>query len=147
MIGWREWVGLPGLGIARIKAKIETGALTSTLHAFEIEEFDFQGKPFVRFKIHPFQKDNDFVADGIAEIIDKRNVPSTGGHSPERWLIETDVHMGDQVWPVELNLAIGDQKKFRMVLGRNAIIGRAIVDPAASFLLGKNWKQPGQGGS
>lgn len=136
-------MGLPKLGIARIKAKVETGALTSSLHAFEIEEFDYDGKPFVRFRIHPFQKNDEFVAESIAEVSSKHTVAGRNGQAGERWVVSTDLHVGDQVWPVEINLMLGARKKFRLVLGRNAIKGRAIVDPDSSFLLGKSWKKSG----
>ena len=85
MLGWREWVGIPKLGIYSIKAKVDTGARTSALHAFEVEEFEFDGKPFVRFKIHPLQKNDEQVVECVAEVIDKRIVRDSGGHKEERW--------------------------------------------------------------
>ncbi|HKJ18789.1 MAG TPA: RimK/LysX family protein [Xanthomonadales bacterium] len=140
-LGWREWVGLPKIGIARIKAKIDTGALTSTLHAFEVEEFEFDDKPFVRFKIHPIQRDDEFVTESIAEVIEKRNAPRSKDQQQDRWVIETDLHIGDQKWPIQINLVAREDFMFRMVLGRSAIAGRAMVDPASAFLLGKSWKK------
>lgn len=139
-LGWREWVGLPGLGIPRIKAKVDTGARTSALHAFEVAAFDDRGKSHVRFKIHPMQRNDDLVVECVSEVIDRRVVRDSGGHIEERWVIETDVHIGDQVWPTEITLTARDDMMFRMLLGRTAMKRRAIVDPACSYLQGRRLK-------
>ena len=139
-LGWREWVGLPGLGIRQIKAKIDTGARTSALHAFEIGEFEENGKARVRFKIHPVQRDNDTVIECVADVVDQRIVSDSGGHREKRWVISTDVGIGPHTWPAEFTLTARDDMLFRMLLGRTAMKGRAVVDPSRSYVVGKKRK-------
>jgi len=136
-LGWREWVGLPGLGIRQIKAKVDTGARTSTLHAFEIEDFEENGKKRVRFKIHPVQRDNGTVTECVADVIDQRMVSDSGGHREKRWVICTDVVIGPHTWRAEMTLTGRDDMLFRMLLGRTAMKSRARVDPSRSYLVGK----------
>lgn len=142
-LGWREWVGLPELGIRQIKAKIDTGARTSALHAFQIESFEEQGRPFVRFSMHPVQRDNDTVIECIAEAVDQRVVSDSGGHREKRWVICTDIVIGPHRWPAEFTLTSRDDMLFRMLLGRTAMKNRARVDPARSYLVGKKRVKPG----
>jgi len=136
-LGWREWVSLPVLGIRQIKAKVDTGARTSTLHAFEIEEFEEHGKKRVRFKIHPLQHDNDTMIESVADVIDQRVVSDSGGHREKRWVIRTDVVIGPHTWPAEMTLTARDDMLFRMLLGRTAMQHKAQVDPSRSYLVGK----------
>lgn len=133
-------MSLPELGIYTIKAKVDTGARTSALHAFEVEEFEFDGKAFVRFKIHPLQKNEEQVVECVSEVIDKRIVRDSGGHKEERWVIKTAIHIGDLVWPAEVTLTARDNMLFRMLLGRTAFAGKAVVDPEKSFLQGRRKK-------
>jgi hypothetical protein len=136
-LGWREWVGLPDIGLPSIKAKVDTGARTSALHAFEIETFTELGKPRVRFRIHPNQRESDTVVTCVADIVDERKVTDSGGHSEKRVIIETLLTIGSWSWPIEMTLTARDNMMFRMLLGRTAINDIAIVNPAVSYRVGK----------
>ena len=136
-VGWREWLLLPELKLPWIKAKVDTGAKTSSLHAFCVEEFTKNDKAWVRFGIHPHQDDLETEIYCEAELLDKRNVSDSGGHTEERYVIKTDVVMADQRWPIEITLTNRDTMRFRFLLGRTAMRKKIIVNPDASFLLGE----------
>ncbi len=133
-IGWREWVSLPALGIEKIKAKIDTGARTSALHAFSLRPFIEQGKHKIHFELHPFQRDNTAVITCVADVVDKRIVTDSGGHREERYVIQTPITIAGQVWSIEITLTERENMLFRMLLGRSALRKRFVVNPARSFV-------------
>ena len=128
---------LPELGFPAIKAKVDTGARTSALHAFELYPFMGNGVQRIEFNIHPLQLNIDTVVTCKATVVDKRIVTDSGGHKEERWVIETPVSIGIHTWPIEITLTARDNMKFRMLLGRGAIKNRALVDSSASYLVGE----------
>lgn len=134
VIGWREQLRLPELGITQIKAKIDTGARSSALHAFAIETFEQNGKAMVRFKVHPYQRDTHRSAIAQAELIDWREVRNSGGQTQLRPVIVTTVELGNYTFPIELTLTNRDVMGFRMLLGRQAVRQRFLVDAGKSFL-------------
>lgn len=135
IIGWREWVSLPGLGIHNIKAKIDTGARTSALHAFSLHLFKEGEQNKIKFDIHPMQHNTEKVITCIANVIDRRLVTDSGGHQEERFVILTDLAIGTQVWPIEVTLTEREDMLFRMLLGRSALRKRFVVNPNRSFLI------------
>ena len=137
VIGWREWVGLPDFGIKRIKVKVDTGARSSSLHAFDMKILDRDGRQWVRFKVHPLQRKSDKTVAVEAEILEFRSVRSSSGKASVRPVIITNVHLMGQTWPVELTLASRDEMGFRMLLGREAFRGRFLVDAGKSYYGGK----------
>jgi hypothetical protein len=134
IIGWREWVALPELGIDRIKAKVDTGARTSALHAFALQTYKEGNKDKIRFDIHPIQHNVSEMITCVADIIDKRWVSDSGGHREERYVISTPIILAGQTWLIEITLTERDSMLFRMLLGRSAIRNRFIVNPARSFV-------------
>ena len=133
MLGWREWVSLPELGITQIKTKVDTGARTSAIHAFAIERLSPKR---VRFGVHPMQN-SDKAVWCEAAVLEDRWVSDSGGHRELRPVIITPIVLGDQRWEIEVTLAARETMLFRMLLARTALKGRYTVNPAASFLTRK----------
>jgi len=132
-IGWREWLELPELGVPAIKAKVDTGARTSALHAWKLEAFTHGGAPWIRFHLHPLQRDTSLSVRCSAPVHDRRIVSDSGGHRERRYVIRTPVAMGPHRWSIEMTLTDRDTMLFRMLLGRQAMRGLRVV-PDASFL-------------
>lgn len=134
IIGWREWVALPELTIPKVKAKIDTGARSSALHAYDIEPLTQQGKSMIRFKVHPYQRDSQQVVVAQAELIDERPVKNSGGHVEQRPVIQTPIRINGSEWLIELTLTNRDVMGFRMLLGRQAVRERFLIDAGRSYL-------------
>ncbi len=129
ILGWEEWVTLPELGLPAIKAKVDTGARTSALHAFYVEPFGPARARKVRFGVHPVPRRNDIEVECVARLVDRREVRSSNGEREQRYVIETPIRIGDREWPIEVTLANRDMMSYRMLLGRRAIAGDVLVDP------------------
>lgn len=137
VIGWREWVALPLIGVKSIKAKLDTGARSSALHAFNLRPFSRDGKYFVRFDVHPLQRNDEIHKTCVAEAVDYRWITNSGGGREKRFVIVTTLRMGTEAWPIEVTLTDRDQMGFRMLIGRTAMEHRLIVDPTVSYRLGR----------
>lgn len=142
ILGWREWVSLPDLGIDQIKAKVDTGARTSALHAFDVQLVEENGVKLVKFNIHPKQKDLDAFIGCQAVLLDEREVRDSGGHSEKRYVIKTHVAIGPNLHAIEMTLTNRDSMGFRMLIGRTAMKGLYLVDSGKSYLVGKRKKRP-----
>jgi hypothetical protein len=137
IIGWREWISLSDLELPPIKAKIDTGARTSALHAFFIDPYKKGKQQWIRFGIHPQQKNNDIAIECDAPVKDRRIVTDSGGHKQRRFFIETQMKIGQTVFSAEMTLTNRDSMKFRMLLGRTAMTKRFLVNPELSYQQGK----------
>ncbi|QEG20399.1 ATP-dependent zinc protease family protein [Mariniblastus fucicola] len=136
VIGWREFIALPDLGVKRIKVKVDTGARSSSLHAYRIEEFSKGDEQWVRFKVCPDQHSNKKVVSAEAKILDSRLVKNSGGKQNRRYVIETTLRLLDEDFPIELTLANRSEMGFRMLLGRQATRRRFLVDSGGSYYNG-----------
>ena len=136
-IGWREWLRLSSFAAQPVKVKVDTGARSSALHAFDIEIFEQAGREMVRFKVHPFQRDTSTTIEGVAPLLCRRSVRSSEGHESMRPVILTTVELLSEQWEIELTLTRRDTMGFRMLLGRQAVRGRFCIDPSRSFVGGR----------
>lgn len=137
LTGWREWVSLPDLGVDWLKAKIDTGARTSSLHAFDVDEFEREGEDWVRFRVKPWQDSQEDAVVVETPVHDRRAVRSSSGHAQERLVVKLLVRLVDREVLAEVTLSNRDEMGFRMLIGREALRRGYIVDPARSFLGGR----------
>lgn len=135
-VGWREWLSLPALGVNAIKAKIDTGARTCSLHAQQIEPYDERGCRHVRFWVCPLPRRPEVQFACSAPLVDRRVVTDSGGHREARFVIFTTLQLGDIVWDTEVTLTDRASMRFRMLLGRSALRGRFTIDPGSSYVAG-----------
>lgn len=135
-VGWREWLALPELGISYLEAKVDTGAKTSALHAYALAYFESAGEAYVAFDLHPDRHSTSLSIACRARVVDQRVVSDSGGHKETRYVIQTPVIMAGQTWPIQITLTNRETMAYRMLLGREAMRGRLLVDPEASHLLG-----------
>ena len=138
IIGWREWLELPDLKIKKVKAKVDTGARTSSLHATDLKIYKRSGQEFISFTVHPEQKSTKKAIRCQSKVLEYRKVKSSNGKSELRPVILTKVILLGQEWPIELTLTNRDEMGFRMLLGRESIRKKFLVDPGNSFFGKKN---------
>lgn len=136
ILGSEEWCSFPELGIPTIKARVDSGAKTSALHAINISPFVKDGEHWVKFDINPIQNNVKTIISCQAPLIDKRIVKSSSGFREQRFVIQTQLQLGESSWAIEMTLTNRDSMGFRMLLGREAMSGRALVDPEQKYLLG-----------
>jgi hypothetical protein len=136
-VGWREWVGLPGVGVGWMKAKIDTGARTSSLHAFALEEFERDGESWVRFEVHPWQRSSTDAVQVEVPVHDRRTVRSSSGHSQDRVVVLLELRLLDRVVPAEVTLTRRDEMGFRMLIGREVLEQGYVVDVSTSYRGGR----------
>lgn len=135
-VGWREWVRLPELNLPPIKVKVDTGARTSALHAFDIKPFVENGKDRIEFSVQPIQRNKKIIQVCQADVFDQRIVSDSGGHRETRWVIQTMLTIGGHSWPIEVTLTARNSMRFRMLLGRTALENRALVNVSESYFFG-----------
>jgi hypothetical protein len=137
LVGWREWVALPDLHLGHIKAKIDTGARSSALHAYVIDPYRKGGQRWIMFGIHPVQRESELSIECHAPVKDRRLVTDSGGHKQRRYVIETQLILGGSAMTAEVTLTNRDSMAFRLLIGRTTMDSHFIVDPGASYLQGK----------
>jgi len=135
--GWREWVSLPDLGVAWMKAKLDTGARSSAIHAFDQHSFDRDGREWVRFSIHPWQRSTEDAVQVELPVHARRTVRSSTGHEQERPVVLMDVRLVDRVLTAEVSLSSRDEMGFRMLIGREALRQGFLIDSGRSYLGGR----------
>lgn len=136
ILGSEEWCALPDLALPALKARVDSGAKTSSLHAFNIKTHKKQGIFRICFDVHPLQGDMKTVVTCSAQVKARRMVKSSSGVSERRYVIETSISLGGTLWNIEVTLTNRDAMGYRMLLGREAMEGRFLINPAESFALG-----------
>ena len=137
IVGWREWVSLPGLGVPWIKAKVDTGARTSSLHAFDVEEVERDGDRWIRYSVHPWQGSDEDAVACESRVVEQRDVRSSSGHVEERYVVRLDVGLAGRVVDAEVTLSNRDEMGFRMLVGRESLVRGYLVDAGGSYLGGR----------
>lgn len=137
IIGKEEWCSLPSLKIESIKVRVDTGAKTSAVHAFNIVPFKKDDARWVRYEVHPIEGDEFTTVQCESRIVGKRRVKSTNGESDVRYIVAATLSIAEHLWDIEISLANRDTMGYRMLLGRQAMAGKVLVDPQASFLQGE----------
>ncbi len=137
LVGWREWVALPSAGVDWIKAKVDTGARSSSIHAYEIREVEVDGVAHVRFLLRPWQRSTDDVVELTLPVHDRRAVRSSSGHTEQRYVVLLTISLREREVTAEFTLTNRDAMGFRMLIGREALRQGFVVDPARSFLGGR----------
>ncbi|WP_151526837.1 ATP-dependent zinc protease family protein [Serinicoccus kebangsaanensis] len=137
VVGWREWVQIPQLGVPWIKAKIDTGAKTSALHAFDLRTVERYGRAWVSFSVHPWQASAEDAVTMELPLLDTRSVRSSSGHEEQRYAVLLPLVLGGREVPAEVTLTDRDEMGFRMLVGREALVQGFLVDPAASYAGGR----------
>lgn len=137
IVGWREWVALPGLGVPAIRAKIDTGARTSALHAINVKRYRKDGKDWVAFDLEPSRRYTQLVLACDAAVVDERVVKDSGGHTEHRLVIQTALQLRQFSKPIELTLTERPNMRFRMLLGRTSLVPDMLVNPSLSYHQGR----------
>ena len=137
VVGWREWVSLPQAGLDWVKAKIDTGARSSSIHAFDLEVVEVDGQEQVRFSIHPWQKSDDDHVELTLPVLDRREVRSSNGATEQRYAVAMDVTLAGRTITTVMTLSNRDEMGFRMLIGREALERGFLVDSALSYAGGK----------
>lgn len=137
IIGAEEWCALPELGLPAVKARIDSGAKTSSIHAFNIQTFERDGVEWVRFSVNPKQRDKHWAIHCEHILVDRRQVKSSSGIAQKRYVIRTPIQFSGQTFAIDITLANRDSMGYRMLLGREAMRGRVLIDPELKFCLGK----------
>jgi ribosomal protein S6--L-glutamate ligase len=137
IIGKEEWCSLPLLCIESIKVRVDTGAKTSAIHAINIMPFKKEGVRWVRYEVHPIEEDDHITVECESRIVGRRRIKSTNGEADVRYIVASTLSISGHSWDIELSLANRDAMGYRMLLGRQAMAGKVLVDPQASFLQGE----------
>ncbi len=137
VVGWREWVALPQAGVDWVKAKIDTGARSSSIHAFDLEVHEVDGQQWVRFSIHPWQKSDEDHVELSLPVLDRREVRSSNGQTEQRYAVALDVTLAGRTITTVMTLSNRDEMGFRMLIGREALERGFLVDSATSYAGGK----------